>query len=726
VPASATWLVAEVTGVAPNYTITLRPNTTQRSLGTSNATVTVTTNNSAGAALVSHDIQVSYELYQGIAVTRPGTLPFVFGGPETSTAVFTVNSNGRNYTVQTLVPWLTVPSGQQSGLSLPIGVDVATLAPGSYGGIVFFTAVDDPLDTVETSVELFISPPMLSTSTSAMVLGGDDGLGSSLSGSLDLSLNTAPNSWPWTVEVQGFSVPAALTTPVNSGTVGGASTPTFSLNADRSQLRPGTYTATLHFTTTIKGMPYTRDVPLTLNWESQRLVPRFDGLAFTSTPSRAPVARQVVINDSRGRTGIPWSAVADAQWLHVSPASGVTGDTLTVTVTPGGLLTDALYNGTIVLTSTSPSVERPEAIRVALWKSSTNPVKVSRLLPDLSASVVTNPVEPWAYTVSRYIPAQPGPGGTDGQVGGIIRVYHVFTGDLLNTFQSGTAHPGSMTISSDGTRLFVTDYATPRTIELDALNGAQLASYPASQMEYAQYDEGRGIAFLRMNGRPVVWPAFTPASGGTAVLPIDVETGQGLHLFSSGPGPVGEYSPRYDTVQTPSPDGQFMYTSNVSPYAVLAPTQHYFSVLGGGPRIRAVAGQFYGHGDGVQDVCVTADNRVWQSTGYMPMPAYDSHLENVVASVAMPTNILTWGIVCGTYGRNYVIISEYNGNGAEDNIAMFTDSGALLGTYRHGPPSTLISTYGMRLSGDGSRIVWPMYGIVNNRAVDDLEIATPP
>ena len=84
------------------------------------------------------------------------------------------------------------------------------------------------------------------------------------------------------------------------------------------------------------------------------------------------------------------------------------------------------------------------------------------------------------------------------------------------------------------------------------------------------------------------------------------------------------------------------------------------------------------------------------------------------------------GPVCGTYGRNYVIISEYNGNGAEDNIAIFTDSGTLLGTYRHGPPSTLISTYGMRLSGDGSRIVWPMYGTVNNRAVDDLEIATPP
>ena len=250
----------------------------------------------------------------------------------------------------------------------------------------------------------------------------------------------------------------------------------------------------------------------------------------------------------------------------------------TVTVTPGGLLTDALYNGTIVLTSTSPSVERPEAIRVALWKSSgRNPVNVSRLLPDLSASVVTNPVEPWAYTVSRYIPAQPGPGGTDGQVGGIIRVYHVFTGDLLNTFQSGTAHPGSMTISSDGTKLFVTDYATPRTIELDALNGAQLASYPASQMEYAQYDESRGIAFLRMNGRPVVWPAFTPASGGTAVLPIDVETGQGLHLFCPGRdrGRVLA-SLRY------GPDAQPRRTIHVHVQRLavgLAPTQHYFSVL---------------------------------------------------------------------------------------------------------------------------------------------------
>ena len=57
----------------------------------------------------------------------------------------------------------------------------------------------------------------------------------------------------------------------------------------------------------------------------------------------------------------------------------------------GRTAADSLYNGTIVLTSTSPSVERPEAIRVALWKSSTNPVNVSRLLPDLSASWVANP-----------------------------------------------------------------------------------------------------------------------------------------------------------------------------------------------------------------------------------------------------------------------------------------------------------------------------------------------
>jgi len=720
---TAPWLVIEVTGSGPNYTITLRPNTTQLDIGTATTTVTVATSNAAGGVLASRDIQVSYEVYQGIVLTSMPAQSFVFGGVETANTSFGVNSYGRNYRVTSQVPWLTVPAGAQSGsVAVPVGVNVAALAPGTHFGSIIVTAANDPADTSETGVQVTIALPTLSMNSTSMLIGGEDGLGTSLSGSLDLSLNTGANSWPWAVQVQGFSVPAALTTPVTSGTVS-ATAATFTLGADRTQLRPGTYAATLHFTATIKGVAIARDVPLTINWESQRLVPRYDGLAFTSTATRVPTARQVVINDSRGRTGIPWTAVADAQWLHVSPASGVTGDTLTVTVTPGGLLTDSLYNGTIVLTSTDPGIERPEAIRVGLWKASTNPVNVSRQLTDLSGSWVTNPVEPWAYSISRKLVAQPGE--PEGQAGGIIRVYHVFTGDLLATFPSGATHAGSMAISSDGTKLFVTDYGAPRTIAIDALSGAQLAIYPASQMAHTLFDERRGIAFLRMNGRPVVWPAFSPDST-VRTLPIDVETGQGLHLFSSGPGPVGEYGPRYGTVQAPSPDGQFLYVASVSQYAIVEPTQHYFSVLDGGPRIRAVAGQFYGHGDGVEDICVTADNRVWQSTGYMPMPAYDSHMENVVAAVAMPTTTLTGGIICGAHGRNYVSIREYNGDGTEDNIAMFSDSGALLGTYRHGSPGPLLTMHGMKLSGDGSRIVWARYSVLDNRAVDMLEISTPP
>ena len=282
------------------------------------------------------------------------------------------------------------------------------------------------------------------------------------------------------------------------------------------------------------------------------------------------------------------------------------------------------------------------------------------------------------------------------------------------TFQSGTTHPGSMTISSDGTKLFVTDYATPRTIELDALNGAQLAIYPASQMEYAQYDERRGIAFLRMNGRPVVWPAFTPARRDCGVADRRRDRA-GVASVTSGPRTAA--SIRLATIRSrrASPDGQFMFTSQRLARMRFSRRRSTSSPCSAAGRTFAPSpDSSTGTRDGVQDACVTADNRVWQSTGYMPMPAYDSHLGK-----------------CGGVGVDAHQHPHAGASSAAPMAATTSSSprqrqrrpkttsrcspipGRCLGTYRHGPATHLDLTYGMRLSGDGSRIVWPMYGTVN-------------
>jgi hypothetical protein len=294
----------------------------------------------------------------------------------------------------------------------------------------------------------------------------------------------------------------------------------------------------------------------------------------------------------------------------------------------------------------------------------------------------------------------------------------------VRSFQSGTTNPGAMTISSDGTKLFVTDYAGPATLELDALSGAPLATHPASHNEFAGRDERHGIEFLRMNGRPVVWPAFTPFI--TAVLPIDVETGQGLQPYTPGPGPGFAYSPRFDIFQAASPDGRFMYTASSSSNATIMPIEHYFSVLGGGPRIRSVAGDFFAQSGNVADLCVGRDNKVWRSGEFLPMLAYDSNLENAVATFTMPAQWRTGNLICGVHGRNYVTIMDSNGNGSEHNVAMFDDAGALLGTFRHGPAGELFKSFEFKLSGDGTRLVWPTYAIVNRQLVDTLVITTVP
>jgi sugar lactone lactonase YvrE len=721
---AVSWLSVTISGTAPDYSISMRPNSTDLPIGSASTTVTVATANAAGTVLVSRNIQVSYDIYQGITINSPPAgQSFVYGGVETSSTSFTLNAQGRSYTLSSIDAWLTPPGAAQSGNGpVTVNLNVGALAPGNYLGFVRVTSTTDPLDFTEAAVSVTIAAPVITPSSAALLLGGEDGLGTTLEESLDFSINTGANSWPWTAQVQGFSVPAALTTPVTSGNFSEDNGATFSLSADRAQLRPGTYTATLHFETTVKNQVFVRDVPITLNWESQRLVPQYDGLSFYSNPARNPPTRQVVIRDSRGRTGIPWTASSNSPWLVITPTSGVTGDTLTVQAQPAGLTSDVIHHGDITLASSNPSIEREERIRVALWKASGPPVNISRQLTDLSGSVITSPVEPYVYTISRYLTGSPG--GVNGQAGGIIRVYHVFTGDLVTTFPSGSTYPGSMTISSDGTRLFVTDYVAPRTIELDALSGAQLASHPASNNEYAGRDERHGIEFLRMNGRPVVWPAFTPYL--TEVLPIDVETGQGLRSYVPGQQPGGEYSPSYDIFQVASPDGQFMYTASNASSATIMPLQQYFTVLGGGPRIRSVAGTFYARSGRVEDLCVGVDGKVWHSSGYPPLLAYDSNLENIAATLTLPAQLLTGNLICGAHGRNYVAIADSNGNGSEDNVAIFGNSGNLIGTFRHGPAGALLGPHQFKLSGDGTRLVWPTYEIVNNQLVDTLEISTVP
>lgn len=722
---TVTWLDVNISGTSPNYLVTLRPNTTNLPVAIATTTVTVATSNAAGAVLATRDIAVTYDVYQGISITsQPIAQSFVYGGPDTSTTTFSLNALGRSYTVTSEDSIVTAPAGTLTGNGpITLGIDASRLVPLDWQATVRVTAVNDPADYLYVVVPVHVAFPTIGVSSASLVLGGDDGLGATLAGSLELKLDTGENAWPWTVEVQGFPVPAALTTPVTSGTMSGNTGATFTLSTERAQLQPGSYTATLHFSARVKFFDITRDVPLTVNWESQRLVPQYDGLSFYSNPTRAAPARQVVIRDSRGRTNIPWSATSDSPWLRIAPTSGVTGATVTVEVDPAGLASVALHNGHITLTSSNPSIERPETIRVGLWKGAAAPVPISKPLDFTSGSIVTSPVEPYLYSIARRY--DPGPGAAaDPQAGGLVRVYNVFTGGLVRSFQSGTTHPGSITISSDGTRLFVTDYTGPATLELDALSGTLLATHAAPNNEFARYDERHGIEFLRVNGRPVVWPAFTPLS--TPVLPIDVETGQGLQLYSPEPDGGSPAGMPFDYFQVASPDGRFMYTASNTSGAVLGMLEQYFSVLGGGPRLRSVAGDYFGQGGQVADLCVGRDHKVWRSGEFLPMLAFDSNLANVVGSFTMDPKWRTGSLVCGVHGRNYVTIMDSNGNGSEHNVAMFSDSGALLGTFRHGPAGELFKPFEFKLSGDGTRLVWPTYSIVNRQLVDTLVITTVP
>jgi hypothetical protein len=110
---------------------------------------------------------------------------------------------------------------------------------------------------------------------------------------------------------------------------------------------------------------------------------------------------------------------------------------------PSTLSLEQLYEATITITSSDSSIVNQERVRVGLWVGSSMLSSPITLVGD-HKYLVADAIRPYLYT--------------HGNVDGEIRVLHFHTGVQIASIMVPAARLGAMTVSSDGSELYVLDW----------------------------------------------------------------------------------------------------------------------------------------------------------------------------------------------------------------------------------------------------------------------------
>jgi Viral BACON domain len=516
-PASWLTVTSPPAGAGPDFTFTLAINTTFLPPAATYTTVlTFGTADANGKILQTQPVQISYSLKEGILISQTSeSTSLVVGDSFSSEPLpFTVNSPSTiQWTATSNMPWLTAPSGTQSGGGIfSVTINMAGYPAGTYTGTITLTNSADPTDTATLPVTITMAPPTLTAAPTSITLGGTTGLDTS-GQTLSFSIDTNQNAFAWTATPTTSSGGSWLSVGTSSGTVSGAST-SITVNADRSLLAAGTYQGQIQLQVTVNGSVVTQNVPVTLNVDPNRLVANATGVAFSSFPSRAVLTRSLSVANTWGATGIHWQTQSDQSWLTAT-ASGTTGSPLVLTADPT-TLSPGQYTAHLTISSPDTGVSNQEIVRVGITVGSADPVPLittSSATSIYTPAIVTSPVEPVAFV-------------TSGATNSPIYVYDLNTGTLLNTFTSGFTTPGSLAISGDGLTLYVVDGAAIRA--LDALTGTLQGSYPFPSPGSSLAIDGTApqIAYARPDGHPVLFcPGIAFDLATHTIYPINTPLG---------------------------------------------------------------------------------------------------------------------------------------------------------------------------------------------------------
>jgi hypothetical protein len=669
----AAWLKLSAASGSGDGTLTVSYDTSALAVGQYSATLTVTASDNQSATL-----PVALTVLPSGLVLGSNSVTFnaVNGAPIASQIVSldTDNKITTNWQASSNAAWLSVsPAAGATPATtvLTVNPTAGKLASGSYSGAI--TIVPQNLPSRTLPVTLNLTPATLLASSNSITLGGVYGRDFSAAQTLNLSLNTGTNSWPWGLT----NLPAWTTASVASGTLNQALVSTV-LSAKPASASVGVTSTLVTPFAIVNGDVASSPVLLTINKDSHKLLPAETAVAFVKTPGWTRLTRTITVNDNYDSFA-GMTASSNQPWLVV----GVNGNKLLLTADPTPLLDDTLSMATITLQASDPDASAPEPIRVALWKGAATP-SATTTAPLPYTNVATDPARPYAYVHNG---------------GAVIDVYNLYTGLKEASMTGFSAHLGDMATSVNGDYLYVIDVDNSRITAVDLASRAISKQLPLA----VPGTKATRLKVVRPNGVEVLLlsdgQAFLTST--LAALPkLPLSTGGTLAASSNGKVVVQQDEGGASNVQHTSVALDYAALNNGTLYAAKLPKASHTSpgTLG-------------------QDVFVSGDGLLVYGASSAPkscsvMSTADLGVQRYLAiGDAAPNNIevgIDGRIFCGGAVKT-----------SASDIWMYDSTGAtVLKQFKLSTTGKQLLPRQMALSGDG----WVLVGITEDGALSIVPV----
>lgn len=687
----ADWLDIDITGAGTAYVLHVRMQPVGLAPGDYSAAFTVGTADANGGVLETKVFTVTARVAAALSVDQISIRrDYQFGDVNRTEVIpLQVTAAARTWTMSSSVPWLKVPTTAQSGSgSANVTLDITGLAPGSYSGSVRVGSNLASYDYRTVSVTMTIAPAAFSVSEESVVFGGEDGTEAISPVPLQLTLAAGEGVHPFTAALSIDSGGEWITLDQAAGMLGPTGA-TVTLNASREGLTGGTYTGELTLSTDVYGTVLSETLPITFNVEAKRLIVGAAGVGLSSAGGREVLTRAVKVFSSVGSTTTPWTAVSDSPWLAVTP-SGSTGSDVVLTATPGALAMETTHFANVTVSSSDPTNENTEVIRVGLHLTASTPAAGN--VAGTATHLATSPVEP-LVAVSA----------------GTVKIYDLYNRTLVRELANAAAVPAALTWSPDGRELYVFDSTNRVVNAMNPQTGALLRSYDSQPVSGSM---GSAIAVMRPNGYPIL---ITPSA-----RTYDL----GTHT---------QYSLVPSATNTPMVAKNAYSLMSSTDQSLLVPhfgsaTRVIRTALNGGGLLVKSSAVSVGTAQGREgEACISAaGDRIYTASGApYNFPATSTTagagVIQVLPGTAYPNAVrCVWnGLVIGGADAYYEDQDIFIYNGATGlAIATRSSNGDDVGGYRS------LNIRGMAVSADGTRLIslWrgPSYGSTAGTYFHDL------
>ena len=504
-----------------------------------------------GTGTIQQAITVTAPVPNPTLNVNPASLSFAFttGGstPLSQTIAVSTSGSALTYSVSASTTtggsWLTATGSGTTPGNVSVSVNPGSLAAGTYNGTVSITSSGASNSPKAVSVTLTVTAaPTLNTSPASLSfsyqVGGTTPVAQNVSLSSSgtaLSYTTATSATWLLVTPASGTTPGSLSVSVNPiGLAAGTYTGNITVTSVGASNNPKTIPVTL--TVTAASLPNLTASPLNLSFSYQ-------------SGGAAPAAQNVSLSSSG--SALNYAAASSAAWLMVTPASGTTPGSLSVSVNPTGLAAGT-YTGNVTVTSSGAS-NSPQKITVTLGVTAAPPSGMSlNITPgSLSFSYISGSTAPGTQNLSIA------------SSGTVLQFTATSSGGSWLTISAATGStPTTMKVSANPTGLAVGTYNgtititssgasnSPQTIPVQLVvsstSSGRLKVWPPRAVTF-EYDPGQASPVPRTirvfsKGAPL---SFTAAAYGGTWLSVTPSGGTTPGTLSISVDPAGLSSGTY-------------------------------------------------------------------------------------------------------------------------------------------------------------------------------------